>query len=117
MIDADGRVPAYAFFRELGALSRGRTFDRLADLAAHIHQMRAGRALELAEARLAFQERVYDGVSIWTRSDEGLRETFLGYAWLRGCGRPTLEAALDAAGSTRPGATRVDRRGDDLVAS
>lgn len=92
-----GEIPAYAFFSQLGSLSRGRTFTRLADLVDHIHSRRGERSIELEEATLAWRDGTFTGVTVWLRDSDGLRSGFLGYAWLGGRGRHALEAALHAA--------------------
>lgn len=72
-----------------------RAFAELRHLARHIHMQRKGATIELINAPLEFTDGQRDGVSVWTVED-GAQRCYLGWAWLNGAGRETLEAALAA---------------------
>lgn len=95
---AGGEPPRFALFKEIHSLARPIIFPSLDALCARIHRDRRGRGIELQAAPLLFRQgqEPVDGVSIWTRSDEGLRDGFLGYVWADGLDRQGLEAALYA---------------------
>lgn len=92
------RPVRFALFKEIHSLARPIVFPDLDALCARIHRDRAGRGIELQDAPLLFRqgEPPVDGVSIWIRTDDGLRGDFLGYAWADGRRRQALEAALYA---------------------
>lgn len=78
-------------------------FPGLAELARHIHRARGEAGLQLAEAEILLQGETTPrkGVSVWTlETATGDRRRFIGWAWLGGAGRYSLEAALQ---SEQPG--------------
>lgn len=68
-------------------------------LARHLHRARAGMPLQLqdAELRVRQDDKPRAGVSVWTLDPaSGDRARFLGWAYLGGAGRHSLQAALQA---------------------
>lgn len=79
-------------------------FGGRAALAKAIHKARAGAGIELADARLHIQGAAAElrVVSVYLQDAGGSRAGFLGYAYLAGAGRLTLQAALDAEAHSQP---------------
>jgi hypothetical protein len=80
-------------------------FADLGALARHLHRLRGAAGLQLTDAPLMVQgaEAALQGVSVWRLDpDTGDRRRYLGWAFVNGAGRITLEAALRAE---QPGPT------------
>lgn len=101
----------FAFLARIDAVARPTVFQTLDRLAAHIEGQRFGQAIQLEEiaelrrrramatgqADAAPDGRRDRGVQIWTLLLDGSRDRSLGFAWLDGQGRETLQGALERA--------------------
>lgn len=78
--------------------AKPRVFQELRHLAAHLHQQRKGAPIQLQDSPMAFEGEAdaRQGVSVWTLTEDGARRCFLGWAWLNGAGRQSLETAIFA---------------------
>lgn len=81
------------------SLQKPVAFADLAGLARGLHRRRGDAPLQLADVELLTRERRLParGVAVWVLDPlTGDRRACLGWAYLAGAGRPTLEAALHA---------------------
>lgn len=77
-------------------------------LARAIHASRGQRAIQLQDAPLNVQGwGELQGVSIFTLSEAGEPQTYIGWAWLDGRPRQSLEAALAATKANVPAIGRA----------
>jgi hypothetical protein len=75
----------------------------LSSLARAIHTARRHRAIQLQDAPLNVRGwGELQGVSVYTLSDDGQPQDYIGWAWLDGRPRQALEAALAATMSDAP---------------
>lgn len=82
-----------------GSPRKPMAFQDLGGLARHIHRARGQAGVQLADAPMMLwgRETPEAGVSVWILDPAtGDRRTYLGWAWVNGAGRVTLEAALQA---------------------
>lgn len=100
---ADARRPAcpalpYALITSLPASEKPVAFQTADALAARIHKMRRGAALELADVNLTFKGETAPrrAVAVYTQNDGGARDSFIGYAWIGGQSWRALRTALYA---------------------
>ena len=91
-------LPADVRFALVTAPPRAKPFAyaTLAELARAIHRRRQGQAIQLFDqpAHLALREDAVRGVRISLIDPIGERTTTLGWAYLAGAGRQTLQQAL-----------------------
>jgi len=76
----------------------------LASLARAIHFDRAGAPIILENRPLRVQDwdEEIQGVSVFTLTEGGDKHRYIGWAWLDGFDRQTLQRALDSQVSTTP---------------
>lgn len=85
---------------------KARAFTSLRQLAAHIDQQRKGAPLQILDETLHVEGDVEPraGANVWTLSEGGDRQTYLGWAFLDGGKAQALREALWAR---RPQPTRA----------
>lgn len=89
----------FALAERLDGVTKPRVFQNTAGLARHIEAQRHGQAIELVDVEdieIPNQPGLYAGVQVFTLMIDGGRDRCLGYAWLEGRGRDSLEPALRA---------------------
>jgi hypothetical protein len=78
-------------------MQKPRAFDSAQALARAIHRRREGRAIEVKDAVLTRGLAHLDAVGVYTLDEAGVRDRFLGFAYLAGAGWRALQAELYAA--------------------
>jgi hypothetical protein len=90
--------PNYAFLPRIDAVTRPIVCPDLAALARHIERGRNGQNLQLIEVEdIEYAGRMHSGVKVMLLDMANEPEACLGFAWLGGKGRDTLEPALRRA--------------------
>lgn len=95
----------FALVREpLSPHAKPAVMPTLAALARAIHFDRRGAPIVLAAAPLKVREweEELQGVSVTTLGPDGAPDRYIGWAWLDGFDRQTLQRALDSQVSTAP---------------
>lgn len=87
-----------------GAKPRLRPHADLTRLAQGVQRLRGQQAIQCVDAEIPFDdvEAPRHGVSIFSLSETGEQNGFLGWAYLNGKGREVLEGALQAVGPRPP---------------
>lgn len=104
-ITPSGSAARFAFLPRIDAVTKPFVFDDLPALARHIERQRQGQTMQLEDVEhleFAGSPDLHHGVQVWALDMAGDRDRSLGYAWLDGRGRETLEGALRAARKSRP---------------
>lgn len=90
----------YALLPKIDNITKPKLFRTLGELCASIERERADKGLHLVEVEdIEFRDvsGLHRGVQVWSLDMANEKDRMIGYAWLNGAGRDTLEPALRQA--------------------